>query len=63
MMRNFLDKLERVKGILPLTGLILVIISFVAQFVSFLAFLTEDNWLLHLGVIVGLGGLLVADSL
>ena len=63
MLRKFLDNLERVKGVLPLIGLLLVVISLIAQFVPFLSFLTYGNWLLHLGVIVGLGGLLVADAL
>ena len=63
MLRKFLDNLERIKGVLPLSGLLLVVISLIAQFVPFLGFLTVGNWLLHLGVIVGLGGLLIADAL
>jgi hypothetical protein len=63
MLRRFLDNLERVKGLLPLSGLLLVIISLIAQFVPLLGFLTDGNWLLHVGVIVGLGGLLIADAL
>ena len=63
MLRNFLDRLESIKGILPLSGLVLVVISLIAQFVEFLSFLTPGNWLLHLGIIVGLGGLLIADAL
>lgn len=62
-MQKFLNALAEVKGILPLSGIILVLISFIAQFIPFLQFLTTGYWLLHLGVIVGLGGLLVADSL
>ena len=58
-----LDWLAEVKGILPLSGLALVVLSLIAQFIPPLDFLTAGNWLLHLGVIVGLGGLLVADSL
>ncbi len=63
MLRDFLDRLESIKGILPLSGLVLVVISLIAQFVEFLSFLTPGNWLLHLGIIVGLGGLLIADAL
>ncbi len=62
-MKNFLNRLAEIKGILPLSGLILVVISLIAQFVPALGFLTPGNWLLHVGVIVGLGGLLVADAL
>jgi len=62
-MKNFLNRLAEIKGILPLSGLILVVISLIAQFVPALGVLTPGNWLLHVGVIVGLGGLLVADAL
>lgn len=63
MLRRFLDRLAEIKGILPMSGLVLVVISLIAQFIPFLSFLTSGNWLLHLGVIIGLGGLLIADSL
>lgn len=62
-MRDFLDWLNAIKGLLPLSGLALVIISLIAQFIPALGFLTVGNWLLHVGVLIGLGGLLVADAL
>lgn len=58
-----LDKMALIKGLPVITGLILVIISFIAQFVPVLAILTEGQWLLHLGVIIGLGGMLFSDTL
>ena len=59
-----LDKLALIKGGPVIIGLALVIISFVAQFVPFLAaWLTPGQWLLHLGVIIGLGGILFSDTL
>ena len=58
-----LDRLALIKGLPVIIGLILVIISFVAQFVPFLSFLTVGQWLLHLGVIIGLGGMLFSDTL
>ncbi|HEY85172.1 MAG TPA: hypothetical protein G4N96_08705 [Chloroflexi bacterium] len=58
-----MNKLAEVKGILPWSGIVLVVISLIAQFIPALSFLTAGNWLLHLGVIVGLGGLMVADAL
>ena len=58
-----LDKIALVKGLPVLIGLVLVLISFVAQFVPFLSFLTVGQWLLHLGVIIGLGGILFSDTL
>ncbi|MEM7033524.1 MAG: hypothetical protein AAF629_28495 [Chloroflexota bacterium] len=62
-MSKFLNWLDSVKGFVPLSGLILVVISLIAQFVPLLSFLTVGQWLLHLGVILGIGGLLVADAL
>ena len=62
-MSKFLDWLDSVKGFLPLSGLLLIVISLIAQFVPALSFLTSGQWLLHVGIILGLGGLLVADAL
>jgi len=62
-MKDFLNALAEIKGVLPLSGLVLVIISLIAQFVPALQFFTPGDWLLHLGVIVGLGGILIADAL
>ena len=62
-MKDFLNRLAEIKGILPWSGIVLVAISLIAQFIPALSFLTAGNWLLHIGVIVGLGGLLIADAL
>lgn len=58
-----LDKLAHIKGLPVLIGLVLVVISLFAQFIPVLSFLTAGDWLLHLGVIVGLGGILFSDAL
>jgi hypothetical protein len=58
-----LDKMALIKGLPVIIGLLLVITSFIAQFVPLLSFLTVGQWLLHLGVIVGLGGILFSDTL
>ncbi len=58
-----LDKMAMIKGLPVIIGLVLVIVSFIAQFVPQLYFLTSGLWLLHLGVIIGLGGLLFSDTL
>ncbi len=62
-MKNFLNWLAEVKGLIALIGLGLVVLSLIAQFIPALQFLTVGNWLLHLGVIVGLGGLMTGDTL
>jgi hypothetical protein len=58
-----LDKMALIKGLPVIIGLVLVIISFIAQFVPAFSFLTTGLWLLHLGVIIGLGGMLFSDTL
>lgn len=58
-----LDKIALIKGLPVIAGLVLVIISLIAQFVPFLSILTVGQWFLHLGVIVGLGGILFSDTL
>lgn len=58
-----LDKMALIKGLPVIIGLVLVIVSFVAQFVPALSFLIVGQWLLHLGVIIGLGGILFSDTL
>jgi hypothetical protein len=58
-----LDRIALVKGLPVIVGLILVLVSFVAQFLPVLSFLTVGQWLLHVGVIIGLGGILFSDTL
>jgi hypothetical protein len=74
-MSQFLDRLEKVRGLPVLIGVALVLLNFVVrsitfalvpdgQDVGFLLFLFMDgNLLLHLGVIVGLLGVLIGDIL
>jgi hypothetical protein len=57
------EKIAMIKGLPVIIGLLLVILSLVAQFVEVLSFLTVGQWLLHVGVIVGLGGILFSDTL
>ncbi len=74
-MSQFLDRLERVRGLPVLIGVGLVLLNFVVRCVAFgftsgdqevgflLFLLTDGNLLLHLGVIVGLLGILIGDIL
>jgi len=73
MLDQMLDKLEKLRGLPVLIGVALVILNFVVRLVAyalgsgagepgFLVFLfTDGNLLLHLGVIVGLMGVLLGD--
>ena len=49
-----LDLMAHIKGLPVIVGLVLVIVSFIAQFVPALSFLVAGQWLLHLGVIIGM---------
>ncbi len=74
-MSDFLDNLARVRGLPVLLGVGLVILNFLVRCVifflapenadpGFFLFLFADgNLLLHLGVILGLLGILVGDIL
>jgi hypothetical protein len=60
---NLLDFLERMKGLPLLIGILLVILNFIVQYIPSLASLGDSNLLLHLGVVVGLLGVLLAETL
>lgn len=72
-MSQLLDRMERVRGLPVLVGVALVLLNFVLQVVIYLVvpdgqqsgflffLLTDGNLLLHLGVLIGLVGLLVGD--
>jgi hypothetical protein len=74
-MSQLLDRLEKVRGLPVLIGVALVLLNFVVRCVAFgltpdsqevgffLFLFTDGNLLLHLGVIVGLMGILIGDIL
>lgn len=63
MMRQITDTLAQIKGVPVIVGLALVVLSLLGHIVPGLSFLTVDDLLLHLGLIIGLGGLLFTDTL
>jgi hypothetical protein len=62
-MQRVTELLAQVKGVPVIVGVVLVILSLMGNLVPGLAFLASGEWLLHLGVIIGLGGLLFTDTL
>jgi len=62
-MERVTDFLAQVKGVPVIVGLVLVILSLIGHSVPGLAFLSGGELLLHLGVIIGLAGLLFTDTL
>ena len=62
-MQELADFLERVKGLPIFIGILLVVLNFIVQYTPSPAFLGDSNLLLHLGVVVGLLGVLLAEAL
>jgi hypothetical protein len=62
-MQKIADFLESVKGLPILVGILLVILNFIVQYIPGQGFLGDSNLLLHLGVVVGLLGVLLAEAL
>jgi hypothetical protein len=74
-MSQFLDRLEKVRGLPVLVGVALVLLNFVVRIIVyilvpqgqpvgfFLFLFTDGNLFLHLGVIIGLLGVLIGDVL
>lgn len=50
------------KGLLPLTGIVLVLVNLILQFTG-AGWLQDSNLFLHLGVIVAVFGIMVAWAL
>ena len=57
------EQIAQRRGLPVLLGACLVILNFVFQFIPGLRVLTTGNLLLHLGVVVGLLGVLLGDIL
>ena len=55
------EQIARRRGLPVLMGIGLVILNFILQFIPGLRVLTTGNLLLHLGVVVGLVGILLGD--
>ncbi len=51
------------KGLLPISGLLLVVLNFLLQFLAPGGWVVTSNLFLHLGVIVAIFGLLLAWAL
>jgi hypothetical protein len=63
MIQQISETLAQIKGVPIVVGLALVVLSLAGHLVPALAILATGDLLLHLGVIVGLGGLLFTDTL
>ena len=54
--------ISRYKGLPPMIAVALIVLNFILQFFNF-GWLSTSNLFLHLGIIVGLVGLLLAEAL
>jgi hypothetical protein len=62
-MQQITETLAQIKGVPVIVGLALVVLSLLGHAIPGLSFLARGDLLLHLGVILGLGGLLFTDTL
>jgi hypothetical protein len=63
LVQNVIDFFERMKGLPILIGILLVVLNFIVQYIPGLAFLSDSNLLLHLGVVIGLLGVLLTEAI
>lgn len=62
-MQQITEIMARVKGLPVILGLVLVVLSLLGHAVPGLSLLARGDLLLHLGIIIGMGGLLFTDTL
>jgi hypothetical protein len=63
MFNRLVDFLAHYRGVPALIGIALVLVNLVLQFIPDLGWLRESNLLLHIGVVLGLSGILLAHTL
>ena len=63
LLNRLSEYIARQRGLLPLLGVLLILLNFVVQFIPGLEGLSRYNVLLHLGLVVGLVGMLLSDAL
>ncbi len=60
---NLSEFLSKRKGLVPLLGILLVVLNFVLRLIPGLGWFSESDLLLHLGVILGILGFMIAWAL
>jgi hypothetical protein len=63
MLNRIADFLAHNRGLLTLIGIGLILTNLLLQFFPTLGWLRESNLLLHLGIVLGLAGILIANAL
>jgi len=57
------DFFARRKGLLPMTGILLILANFAVQFIPWFGWFSDSNLLLHLGIVLAILGFLLAWAL
>ncbi len=60
---NLSEFLAKRKGLVPLLGIVLVVVNFILRLIPGLGWLAESDLFLHLGVILGILGFMIAWAL
>jgi len=60
---NLSEFLSKRKGLVPLCAIVLVVLNYFVGFIPGLAWFAESDLLLHLGVIIGILGFMLAWAL
>ena len=60
---NLSEFLANRKGLLPLSGIVLVVINLIFQIIPGMGWLASSNLFLHLGLIVAIMGMMLAWAL
>ncbi len=60
---NLSDFLSKRKGLVPLVGILLVLLNFILRLIPGLGWLSDSDLFLHLGVILGILGFMIAWAL
>lgn len=63
MFNRMVDFLAHYRAVPTLVGIALVLVNLVLQFIPDLGWLKESNLFLHIGVVLGLLGILLAHTL
>ena len=63
MLNRIADFLAHNRGLPTLIGIGLILVNLVLQFFPALGWLRESNLLMHLGIVLGLAGILIANAL
>jgi hypothetical protein len=63
LLNKLTDWLAKRRGLLTLVGIGLVVMNFITQWIPGLGWFAQSDLLLHVGIVIGLLGLMLATAL